>query len=363
MAPKAAAPLPKALAGGSLLTEVVVNRYQYHLPFYRQSKILASYDAVIPDNTLGHWVQESGQGLLPVYQALWESMLQARYLQVDETPVKILKPEKQGYLWTYLAPVLGKGLVFFELSLTRSGSVAEKRLASFTGLLQTDGYNGYQKLRQRAGIVPFGCLSHARRKFHEVLKVTGDLEGIAAQVLERLKPVYALEETMRTLAFSAHSRKRLRQKKAWPILRALYIWLKQQAPRIPPKSKLATALHYLFKQWPYLIGYLKHGSVEIDTNWVENQIRPIALGKKNWLFISHEESGLVHALWYSLICSAVINGLNPRVYVHYLLMQIHKIRKGTLDPTTVLPHTIDHQQLRQFADQQIALARQVLNTS
>lgn len=107
MAPKPKAPIPKALAGGSLITEIIVNKYQHHLPFYRQSKILASYNAVMSDNTLGQWVGQSGSGLMPIYQAYWQAALKANYLQVDEMPVKVLKPNKTSYLWTYFAPHIG----------------------------------------------------------------------------------------------------------------------------------------------------------------------------------------------------------------------------------------------------------------
>lgn len=363
MAPKPKAPIPKSLAGGSLLTEVVINKYQYHLPLYRQSKILASYNAAIPDNTLGNWVVQSGTGLLPIYEAFWTVVLAARYLQVDETPVKILKPEKTGYLWTYFAPHIGEGLVIFELSLTRSGTVAEERLANFKGLLQTDGYAGYNKLRVREDVTGFGCLTHARRKFVEVFKITNNSTGIAAELIERLKPLYALEDRMREQKLSFHTRKRLRQKHSWPILKAIHPWLKKQQIKTPPKSKLGLAIQYMLNQWPYLIAYLRHGSAEIDTNWVENKIRPTALGKKNWLFMGHEDSGKIHALWYSLILSALINGLNPRVYVHYLLEQTHELRAKKVDPMTLLPHTIDRDLLRIFADKQIGLAKQVLNSS
>ncbi len=147
MSPKDKSPIPKALAGGSLLTEVIINKYQYHLPLYRQSKILASFHAIIPDNTLGNWVMQVGDALVKVYDALWEAVLGACYLQVDETPIKILNPEKKGYLWSYFAPHVGSGLVVFELSLTRKAAVAELRLSNYKGLLQTDGYGGYDGLR------------------------------------------------------------------------------------------------------------------------------------------------------------------------------------------------------------------------
>lgn len=363
MAPKPMAPIPKALAGGSLLTEVIINKYQYHLPLYRQSKILESYNALIPDNTLGNWVMQSGSGMVPIYEAFWEAVLEARYLQVDETPIKVLKPEKTAYLWAYYAPHVGKGLVVFEFNLTRNGSVAEERLKSFKGLLQTDGYAGYQNLRARKDVTGFGCMTHGRRKFSEVLKITKNPDGIAAELITRLKPVYALEARMRDLEVSFHTRKRLRQKYAWPLLKALHAWLRQNLNQVPPKSALGMAMNYMLNQWYYLIAYLRHGCVEIDTNLVENLIRPTALGKKNWLFMGHEESGKIHALWFSLIISAIINGLNPQVYIHFLLTKIHDIRIKSVDPKTLLPHTIDRVVLQIFADQQITFAKLLLNSS
>jgi transposase len=190
--------IPKGLGGDSLIAEILENKYQHHLPLYRQSLMLANLDAPISDNTLGNWVMQVGDGLRPLYDAFWKAVLGSRYLQVDETPFKMLKPDKQGYLWTYFAPLVGQGLVVFEASLTRSGEVAKKRLAPFNGLLQTDAYNGYQSLRSRKGIIPCGCLSHARRKFKEVITASGDVNGVAAQMVERLKPLYQLEERMRT---------------------------------------------------------------------------------------------------------------------------------------------------------------------
>jgi transposase len=364
MAPKPPSPIPKSLAGGSLLTEVIINKYQYHLPLYRQSKIFASYNAIIPDNTIGNWVMQSGRGLMiKLIDAMWKEVLSAKYLQVDETPVKLLKPNKKGYLWAYFAPYCGKGLVIFELSETRSGSVAEERLANFTGLLQTDGYAGYNSLRKRKDITGFGCLTHCRRKFKEVLQVTKNAKGVAAEFVERIKPLYSLEKKMRDLKLSFHTRKRLRQKQAWPILKSLRPWLKQQLIKTPPKSKLGGAIQYTLNQWNYVIGYLRHGATEIDTNWVENEIRPIALGKKNWLFMEGEKSGAVNAFWYSLILSSILNEINPRVYIHFLLMKMHDLRQDKIDPMILLPHTVDKKQLAEFEATQIALGKKVIDSS
>jgi transposase-like protein len=263
---------------------VALNKYQYHLPLYRQSKIMQSYGITLSDKTLANWVMASGDALLKIYEAMW-IILKRRYLQVDETPVKVLKTNKKGYVWAYFAPNVGKGLVVFEFSLTREGAKAAERLKTFNGLLQTDGYAGYESLRKRDGIVAFGCFSHARRKFSEVIKISGDKQGIAAEMIERMKPLYALEARLREMGADHRTRKRLRQKIARPLLKDIHRWLRSIKDQVLPKSKLGNAIAYTLKQWSYLIAYLRHGMAEIDTNYVENKIRNIALGKKNWLFI------------------------------------------------------------------------------
>lgn len=360
MSPKSFAPLPKAIAGASLLTDVVLSKYQYHLPLYRQSKIMQSSNITISDKTLANWVMASGDVLLKVYEAMWV-ILKHRYLQVDETPVKVLETNKKGYVWAYFAPNVGKGLVVFEFSLTREGRVAENRLKSFNGLLQTDGYAGYESLRDRDGIIGFGCLSHARRKFSEVVKISGDNQGIAADMIERMKPLYALEARLREVNADHRTRKRLRQKIAKPVLKEIHHWLCSIKDKVLPKSKLGKAISYTLKQWPYLIAYLRHGMAEIDTNYVENKIRDIALGKKNWLFIGNEDCGKIHALWYTLIISALINDLNPRVYIHYLLTKVHELRRKEIDPLTLLPDRIDFHELERFAFEQIEFGKKMLS--
>lgn len=360
MAPKPPAPLPKAIAGPSLLTDVALNKYQYHLPLYRQSKIMQSSGVTISDKTLTNWVMASGEALLKVYDAFWV-ILKNRYLQVDETPVKVLETNKKGYIWAYFAPNVGNGLVAFEFSLTRKGSVANERLKTFNGLLQTDGYAGYEALRHRDGIIGFGCLSHARRKFKEVVKISGDKLGIAAEMIERMKPLYALEARLREVKADHRTRKRLRQKIARPILVGIFKWLRSIQPKVLPKSKLGKAISYTINQWPYLVAYLRHGMAEIDTNYVENKIRDIALGKKNWLFIGNEECGKIHALWYTLIISAIINNINPRVYIHYLLTKVHALRRNEIDPLTLLPDRIDIHALECFITEQLDFGRKMMN--
>jgi hypothetical protein len=298
-----------------------------------------------------------------VYDALWAVVVKASYLQVDETPVKQLDTDSKGYIWSYLAPEFGNGLLVYEFSETRSGSVAAVRLKEFNGLLQTDGYSGYTALRKREGVVGFGCLSHARRKFSEVIKISGDKYGLAAEMQERMKPLYALEARMREAKLPHRTRKRLRQKITRPLLKDIHKWLRSIRSRVLPKSKLGKAIEYTLNQWPYLIAYLRHGMAEIDTNDVENKIRQIALGKKNWLFIGNKDSGKIHALWFSLIISSVMNNINPRVYIHYLISKIHAIRRGEIDPTALLPDRIDCDELQCFAMAQISLGKKMMDST
>ena len=179
-------------------------------------------------------------------------------------------------------------------------------------------------------------------------------------MIERIKPLYALEARMREIGAHHRVRKRLRQKIARPILKDIYIWLNSIQNKVLPKSKLGKAIYYTLNQWQYLIAYLQHGMAEIDTNYVENKIRDIALGKKNWLFIGNEDCGKIHALWYTLIISAIINELNPRVYIHYLLTKVHELRRGQIDPITLLPDRIDLKELERFTIGQIEFGKKIL---
>ena len=168
---------------------------------------------------------------------------------------------------------------------------------------------------------------------------------------------------MREREDSFHTRKRLRQKIAWPILKAFRSWLKKTLPSVPPNNQLAKAIQYSLTQWPYLIKYLRHGQAEIDTNWVEGEIRNIAIGKKNWMFIGNEKSGQIHSFFYSLVLSAILNKLNPRLYLHYLITKVHDIRRGIIDPATLLPHTIKQETLTAFASKLFAQAKKILDSS
>lgn len=350
-ATKTPSPIVKSMAGASLITDVVVNKYEYHLPLYRQSKILKGLGSDIPDNTLGNWVMQAGNALQPIAAALQNEIKQIHYLQVDETPVKVLEADKKGYMWCYLSPLPGQRLIQFRFHLSRGGDVVNTELEEFSGLLQSDGYAGYTQLREKPRIISFGCLTHARRKFAEIIKIaTPKSAGKAHEALSYFAELYRIEGNAKELKLSPDERKKLRQKEAVPILNNFFEWLSQSKSQVPPESKIGKAIAYTLGQWPHLINYVNYGEVEADTNGVENQIRPFAVGRRNWLFVGHEESAQIGALFYSLIQSAKLNDINPRVYLHYLLTQVHALRKKEVEPLLLLPHRISLSTLTQFAE-------------
>ena len=362
MPKKELSPIPKARAGASLITEVIVNKFERHLPLYRQSQMFHTMGVDIGDNTLGRWTMQIGEALLPLYELMWELLLKERYVQIDETAINVLNPNRKGYLWCYYVRFANsKGLILYDFHIDRSSSIPSERLKGYKGLIQTDGYNGYNELGEREDITRLGCLTHARRKFTNVLKITKNKTGIAAEAVQRLKPLYAIEQFARDHKLSFRNRKRLRMKKSLPILLEFKHWVKSVKPSVPPKSQLGLAIQYFLDKWRYIIQYVHHGIAEIDTNIVENLIRPTAIGKKNFLFFHHAESGAINGMLYSFVQSCLLNGLEPRTYINYLLTKVHDIRRKTVDLQSLLPHMIEPDVLKVFAQQQIQLNREILN--
>lgn len=357
-AKKPASVVPKSMAGASLISDVIIGKYEHHLPLYRQSKIFKSTGVDVDDNTLGNWVMQAGEGLRVMDDALYEEISLSRYAQVDETPVKVLKPEKKAYMWTYLAPLQDTQLIRFRFDLTRSSQVVEADLKNFTGLLQTDAYNGYNEMRKKSDVTAFGCMAHSRRKFAEIVKIS-QKPGKAHEALEYFAALYAIEQNAREQKLNFDERKVLREKEASLVLKTFHSWLEDSKRKVPPQSKIGNAIEYALKQWPFLIRYINYGEVEIDNNWVENQIRPFALGRGNWLFVAHEESAQIAALYYSLIQSAKMNHLNPRIYMHYLLTKVHDLRRKEIFARDLLPNRIDKNLLNQFAEEEFKKAQKL----
>ena len=342
-AKKPESPLPKSMATARLITDIVIKKYEHHLPLYRQSKIFSGQGLDIPDNTLGNWVMGSAEVLFPLRDVLCEQFSKIHTLQADETPVTVLKPHKEGYLWAYHSCDPGNRFIFFEFNLTRGSEHPDRLLKDFQGLLQTDGYSGYNGLRKKEGVTNFGCWDHARRKFAEVVKINGNNKaGKAGEMLLDIGKLYEIEKDIKD--FSAGDRKLIRQKRSKLILDLIFSKLQKIQP--PPQSALGKAVTYCLNQWLYLCRYVDYGEVEISNCWIENQIRPFALGRRNWLFVGNEQSANKSALLYSLIQTCKLNDIDPRKYLEYVLNQAHKMRRNEIDPTSLLPQFINKDLLK-----------------
>lgn len=335
---KPESPIAKSMATASLVTEVIISKYEHHLPLYRRSKMFQQEGIEIPANTLGNWVMQAGEVLSPLGDALWQQIDKINVLQADETPVKVLTKDSKGYMWCFHSCEPNNRFVVFEYSDNRTGAVADQRLKNYQGILQTDGYIGYNRIRFKKDIINIGCWAHCRRKFAEIVKTT-KVRGKAHEVVSYIRKLYIIEDKAKELSFAA--REKLRQKEAKPILDKMDRWLQKSHSTTAPQSGLGKAINYALNQWPYLYKYIKHGEVEIDNNWCENQIRPFALGRKNWLFAGNTRGAKIAALLYSLIQSCKLNKINARQYLNYVLKQVHKLRRGEINPVSLLPQFID----------------------
>ncbi len=335
-------PMQRCMAGTSLIVDVIMKKYDHHLPLYRQSKIFAQSKIDIPDNTLGNWVMGAAESLSPLVKAFWDQVTLSSYIQADETTVKILYPDKKGYMWAYQSLDPGNRFIVFEFDLTRAGRVAENRLKDFSGILQTDGYGGYEKTGKQKGVIHLGCWDHARRKFVAAFKICSNKNnGVAAQLLTLINSLYEIERDIKEK--SVDDRYNARQEKSKLILEKIF----NQAKSINalPKSVLGDAITYLKNNEIYLMRYINDGRAQISNILTENQIRPFAIGRKNWLFVGNVESANKSALLYSLIQSCKINNHDIRKYLTFVLNCAHDMRRGNVDPKSLLPQFIKPEML------------------
>jgi transposase len=302
--------IPRGIAGAGLLAQIIIQKYVDHLPLYRQIEQMKRMGMVIPSSTMSDWVGMCIKELTPLYEALKTKILSANYLMADETPIKVLHRDKNGnihlgYYWVYRDPQ--SGLVFFDYRPGRGREGPTDILKNFEGFLQADGYKVYEKFDTKK-ITLFHCMAHARRKFDEALNNDRDR---AEHVLLQMQKLYDVERTCRELNYSHEQRYELRQEKSLPVLENLHQWLKDNMNTGTPKSTIRTAISYSLQRWEKLMIYASNGMLEIDNNLVENSIRPVALGKKNYLFAGSHESAQRAAMIYSLLGTCKIKGVEP----------------------------------------------------
>ena len=316
-----AAPIPPAIIDGGmaapgLLSWILTSKYLNHLPLYRLEQIAAREQVTLSRSTMAEWVGRTGVALQPLAERLTWHLLQSNTLHADETPVAQLDPGKgktrKSYLWAYRSNDLEPEprIIVFDYQAGRSGRHVQNFLENWQGHLLVDDYGGYKALfseNRENPCIELGCWAHARRKFFDLHKANDS--PMAFEALQRIGNLYATEAVCKDLTIEA--RQQLRVDKSLPELEALHNWLIQTRAQTANGGGSAKALDYTLKRWPSLIRYAQTGHLPIDNNPVENVIRPIAIGKKNWLFTGSERAGQRAAAIQTLLGTAQLNGLNP----------------------------------------------------
>lgn len=313
--------IPQSKLGTALAVHLLLARFDDHVAYYTLERIfLERHQVVIPRQQMVQWVAQIAFLLQLLVNLMFERMKQTGYIQVDETPVKVMDPEvkgkcARGYLWFYAVP---GGDVFLDFQDTRGREAPHARLSGFSGTIQTDAYEVYDSLKKVVpGLKRIGCAAHARRKFHRAVK---DGDARAIPFIGLFRQLYRLEREGREL--TPENRHELRQQKAAP----LWALLKEKAaslqPQLLPQSSIGKAVSYLLNEYEALTGYLQSGHYQIDNNLVENSIRVPAVGRRRWLFIGHPDAGWRSAVIYSLILSCRRRGINPQGYLTDVLHRL-----------------------------------------
>lgn len=336
-------PIPGGLASAGTLAYVVTAKYCDAMPLYRQSQMFARGDIHLSRSTLSDWVVKAGQLLKPLYQALHQQLLSEPILHADETQVQVLKepdkaPQSQSYMWLYRTGGNSpQPIVLFDYQAGRGQIHPQAFLEGFRGYLQVDGYQAYDTLE---GVTLAGCWAHARRHFDEAQKglpKAKQRSGKAMYALNMIQKLYRIETLARDQ--SPDERYQLRQKEAIPILTAFKAWLDKHQAQALPKSKMGQAINYCLNQWDKLICYVTDGRLAIDNNIAERDIRPFAIGRKNWLFSNTPKGADASAILYSLVLTARANGLNQYQYLKALFEQLPNLEGDDL--STLMPWNID----------------------
>lgn len=323
-APAPERPIAKGMASPGLLAHVLVSKYCDHTPLYRQTQIFARHGVEIDRSTLANWVGGACWWLEPLQRRLAAHVFGSGKIFADDTPIPVLDPgrgrTKTGRLWVYARddrPWSGPdppAAVYF-YSPDRRAERPASHLERFRGVLQVDGYAGFERLTRRGDILLAACWAHTRRKFYDLHEATGS--PIAAEALRRIAELYAIEKTIR--GRTADQRQTVRNAQSRPLIEAMKPWLEMELGRIPGRGGLAEAIRYALSRWPALCRFLKDGRIDLDNNPVERAIRPIALGRKNHLFAGSDGGGARWATVCSLIATAKLNDVEPFAYLRDIL--------------------------------------------
>jgi transposase len=329
--------IEKSIASESLLTHIAVSKYADHLPLYRQEQMFLRQGIEISRKRMSDWMLQVGNWLNPIYGFLKQEIKEYGYLQIDETTSKYILPGKGkamlGYLWAYHS--IGTGVIY-EWHPSRSSECLTEMLNNFDGIMQTDGYEAYNTYNKRRicknqdELVHSACWAHVRRKFFEAQNDS----NLAKRVLLKINEMYRIESKLRENGNSNVERQQLRQELTAKIIKEIKTLLNGSVENHLPQGLTGKAIRYTLKLWNKLIVFLDDGKVEIDNNLVENKMRPIAIGRKNWLFFGSKDSGQQSAIIYSLVETCKMLGINPQEYLLDVLQRLPSMTNQNVEQLT-----------------------------
>lgn len=337
IAPLPIAPVFKCIAGASVLTDLIIGKFMYHLPFYRQIQIYRECGISISDSTIGGWFEAAIEKLKPLYDLLKQKILSSEYIQIDESVIPVLDDKKhkarRGYEWVVRDGITGD-VIFYYDGGKRTARIAEELIGSYKGLVQSDGYIVYDRFEKKEKITLIGCWAHARRKFVEALK---ENRALATQAVNYIAKLYKVESETDEAGMSADERRERRRKESYPVILEFEKWMKETYKKVLPQSRLGKAIEYAFPILPRLSRYVNDGRVNIDNNLIENAIRPLAIGRKNYLFCGNDAAAYRAAIAYSLIGTCKAAGVDPRMWMEDVLRKIPYYERDGKDKTELLP--------------------------
>ena len=348
-APVALSVLPRHQVTPSFLATIGVQKFEDGLPLTRQAKIFKNrFGVQFTDTTLSNWmIKASELCLTPLIEKMNTLMIESDYIQADETTLQVLKEENKkatskSYLWLRVNKDEDKKIVLMNYSSNRGSNTASSLLKGFKGYLQTDGYPGYDPIAKKDGITQLGCWAHGRRRFADIIK-SGEScvesKNIAKEIISLISKLYKVEKEIKTLPPDIKQKRREEESK--PVIDEIDKWLERHITKANEYGgKLKTAVNYLYRQFPKLIIYLEDGRLDIDNNRVENHVRPIAIGRKNWLFATSTKGANCLANWYSIIESAKINNLDPYRYLCYVFTMFPVYNYENRDIDSLLPWNV-----------------------
>ena len=325
---------PKSMADATLLADILINKYVYHLPFYRQIQKYKELGVVLNDATINDWFAAVCEKLRPLYDKLRAQIMSSDYIQVDESTLPVIDNEKhravKGYMWAVRNALTGDVYFHYDMG-SRSGDTARRLIGGYRGAVQTDGYEVYSAFEGTPGKIMIGCWAHVRRKFVEALD---ENKKYASEAIVYISKLYKIEEEMKEAGLDAEAIKERRQKESYPIIQDFEKWMNSVADYFTPKSRMGRALTYTYALLPRLGRYVLDGRYNIDNNGIENAIRPLALGRKNYLFAGNHDAAIRAAIVYSLFSCCKAAGINTRAWLEDILLRLPGFKD---DISTLLP--------------------------